>query len=119
MAKFSEAIKRAADDAERMASALGGLSAPGAGGGGGGGGAVAPAITFNTTIQAAPNSGRGGRVDYGGPGTGTGTDLQSRAFAFYGLSSANKSQAFIDQIIRAFSAMLAKGSVAYRTQGMS
>lgn len=117
MGKFSETLKQAADNAERMSAALDGLSAPGSGGGGGGGG-LAPAVTFNTTIQAAPTSGRGGRVDYGGPGTGTGMDIQSRAFAYYGMSAAGKSQAFIDQIVRAFSALLAKGSVTYRTQGM-
>lgn len=116
MAKFSEVLKQAADNAERMSAALDGLNAPGSGGGGGGG--LAPAVTFNTTIQAAPTSARGGRMDYGGPGTGTGMDIQSRAFAFYGMSAAGKSQAFIDQIVRAFSALLAKGSVTYRTQGM-
>lgn len=118
MASFSSKLKAAADDAERMARALqsapsGGASADGGGGGGGGG--AAPNIVFNNTILSSPVAGK--TIRYGdGSGTG-GRDIQSRAFAYFGLSSANASAAFIAQIVRAFEQMLAKGALSVRTMG--
>ncbi len=46
-------------------------------------------------------------------------DLQSRAFAYFGMSSAGKSDVFIAQIIREFERMLAKSAIGFRTMGLS
>ena len=116
MAKFSENLKRAADDAERLAKALGNgeTGAPG-GGGGGGGGQVNFPTTIVTNVQLYKDPGKTIRT---GDGSGTGgKDIQSRAFAYFGLSSANASAAFIAQIVRAFQQMLDKGALSVRTMG--
>ena len=83
--------------------------------GGGSGAGAAPTVTFNTTVMSEPVRGRTIRT---GEGSGTGgRDIQSRAFAYFGLSSANASAAFIAQIVKAFEDMLAKGALSVRTMG--
>lgn len=77
------------------------------------GGTTSP-IVFNTTLQLPPV----GRTVRTGEGSGTGgKDIQSRAFAYFGLSAAGKSSQFIQQIIKAFEEMLARGGIQYRTGG--
>lgn len=112
MGKFSENLKLAADNAERLERALAaGEAAPS--GGGGGGGQVNFPTTIVTNVQLYKEPGKTIRT---GDGSGTGgKDLQSRAFAYFGLSAAGKSSVFIQQIIRAFEEMLAKGGIQYRT----
>lgn len=120
MGKFSEAAKMAAENVERLASAMESLpqggSFSGPGGAGGGGGTSYGGDTFITNVSVP---GGGKNITTNSPIGTRGDDLQSRAFAYYGLSSANKSQAFIDQIVKAFSAMLAKGGISFRAMGMS
>lgn len=115
MAKFSENLKRAADDAERLAKALANGETGAPGGGGGGGGQVNFPTTIVTNVQLYKEPGKTIRT---GDGSGTGgKDLQSRAFAYFGLSSANASAAFIAQIVRAFQQMLDKSALSVRTMG--
>jgi len=117
--KLTQNLERAADQAERLSKALHNLPQAGAfsdgtgGGGGGGGGAPSgPPIVFQTNIVSRPE----GRTVRMGDGSGTGgRDIQSRAFAYFGLSSAGASKAFIAQIIKAFEEMLAKGALNART----
>lgn len=114
MGKFSEQLAAAAQNAQSLAASLKTAGDAGGGGGGGGGGSApgAPPVVFNTTLQMPPV----GRTVRMGDGSGTGgKDLQSRAFAYFGLSAAGKSSVFIQQIIRAFEEMLAKGGIQYRT----
>lgn len=113
MGKLTESLERAADHAERLSRALAKVADAGPGGGGGGGNTPSNGVTFNTTIVASPTRGRTVRT---GEGSGTGgRDIQSRAFAYFGLSAAGASQAFIAQIIREFERMLAKGALTNRT----
>lgn len=120
MGRMTTNLAKAADNAERLAAALAGIpqggsfSGPGGGGAGGGGGA-SPNVVFNTTVLSDPSRGRTIRT---GDGSGSGgRDIQSRAFAYFGLSSANASAAFIAQIVKAFEDMLAKGALSVRTMG--
>ena len=100
MGRMTNSMKQLADDAERAAKAM--RSAPqGSGYAPGSGGAVQ--ITNNIVMGKTPIGTRG-------------DDVQSRAFAYFGLSSANKSEVFIAQIVRAFEQMLAKGALSYRRQ---
>lgn len=118
MGKLTNSLKQAADHAERLAGALSSLPQGGAfsgPSGGGGGGGTAPTVTFNTTVLSEPVRGRTIRT---GDGSGTGgKDIQSRAFAYFGLSSANASAAFIAQIVKAFEQMMEKGALSVRTMG--
>ncbi len=102
MGGFATKLARAADDAERMARALQGAMSSGGGGGGGG-----SSIEITNNITTGMGSGVVNR------------DLQSRAFAYFGMSSAGKSDVFIAQIIREFERMLAKSAIGFRTMGMS
>ena len=104
MGGFSKKLSKAADDAERMARALQD-SMSNVGGGGASGGASSIEITNNITT---------------GMGSGVvNRDLQSRAFAYFGMSSAGKSDVYIAQIIREFERMLAKSAIGFRTMGLS
>lgn len=117
MGKLTNSLAKAANEAERLNRALNSLpqgdatSAPGGGGGGG----SAPNVVFNTTVVSPQPAGRTIRT---GDGSGSGgRDVVSRAFAYYGLSSAGQSRAFIAQIVREFERMLAKGALSVRTGG--
>lgn len=117
MGKLTNSLAKAANEAERLNRALSSLpqgdatSAPGGGGGGG----SAPNVVFNTTVVSPQPTGRTIRT---GDGSGSGgRDVVSRAFAYYGLSSAGQSRAFIAQIVREFERMLAKGALSVRTGG--
>jgi len=105
MGRFSDAARETAENMERIASALESMPQGGPSGGGGGGnsgGSAIPATVFNTTVvvpNRTTNSPIGSRGD----------DIQARAFAYYGISSAGKSDAFIKQIIAAFERLLASG----------
>lgn len=111
MGRMTDNMKQLADDAERAVKAM--HSAPK--GGGFGPSSPAGGVTFVTNIATPPGQGRTIRT---GDGSGTGgRDIQSRAFAYFGLSSANASAAFIAQIVKAFEDMLAKGALSVRTMG--
>lgn len=117
MGKLSQSLAKAANDAERLNRALNSLpqgdatSAPGGGGGGG----SAPNVVFNTTVVSPQGAGRTIRT---GDGSGSGgRDIASRAFAYYGISQAGASRAFIAQIVGEFERMLAKGSLYIRAGG--
>jgi len=102
MGGFANKLARAADDAERMARALQGAMSSGGGGGGGG-----SSIEITNNITTGMGSGVVNR------------DLQSRAFAYFGMSATGKSDVFIAQIIREFERMLAKSAIGFRTMGLS
>ena len=115
MASFSKSIKQAADDAERLGAALRSLPERNSAATTPSGGGSAPTITFNTTVVTDPVRGRTIRT---GDGSGTGgKDIQSRAFAYFGLSSANASAAFIAQIVKEFERMMNKSALSMRTMG--
>jgi hypothetical protein len=109
MGKFSDAARETAKNVERIADAMesipsaGSFSGPGGSGGGGGAGGSTPTVFNNTIIVPQPS-----RTTNTPIGT-RGDDIQSRAFAYYGLSAANKSDVFIRQIIAAFERMLKSG----------
>ena len=116
MGRFSQQLEQAAKHAESLARSMEKASETAAPGGGGGGGGTAPStpIVFNTTLQL-PAQGRTVRT---GEGSGMGgKDIQSRAFAYFGMSSAGKSSEFIRQIIKAFEELMASGGIQYRTGG--
>lgn len=113
MGRLTNSLKQAADNAERLAGAL--SSMPQGGGFAGPSGGAGPNVVFNTTVLSSPNAGRNIRT---GDGSGSGgRDIKSRAFAYFGLSSANASAVFIAQIIKEFERMLAKGALDLRTMG--
>ncbi len=104
MGRFSDAARETAKNVERIADALESLPTSGSyggAGGGGGGGSVPGAEFYNTVVVPQEN-----RTTNTPIGT-RGDDIQSRAFAYYGLSSAGKSEAFIKQIVEAFKRLLA------------
>lgn len=104
MGRFLDSTREAAANIERISSGLrsmpdaGSLSNPG----GGGGGSAVPPTVFNTTV-VVPQANRTTNSPIGTRGD----DIQSRAFAYYGLSSVGKSDAFIKQIVEAFKRLLA------------
>ena len=105
MGRFLESTREAAANIERISSGL--RSMPDAGsfsgpGGASGGGSAVPPTVFNTTV-VVPQANRTTNSPIGTRGD----DIQSRAFAYYGLSSAGKSDAFIKQIVEAFKRLLA------------
>ena len=105
MGRFLESTREAAANVERIPSRRRSMPGdgwfPGPGGFGGGGSAVPPTV-FNTTV-VVPQANRTTNSPIGPRGD----DIQSRAFAYYGLSSAGKSEAFIKQIVEAFKRLLA------------
>ena len=115
MGRMTNSLKQAADNAERLAGALASMPQGGVFAGPSGGGGAGPNVVFNTTVLTEPVRGRTIRT---GEGSGTGgKDIKSRAFAYFGLSSANASAVFIAQIIKEFERMLAKGALDLRTMG--
>lgn len=74
MGKLSEGLAKAADNAERLAAALGSIPSSGSDAGGGatagGGGLVPPQAVFNTTVNLAGTSSSLTRTSGGGSGGG-------------------------------------------------
>lgn len=104
MGRFLESTREAAANIERISSGLRSMPDAGSfsGPGGVGGGSAVPPTVFNTTV-VVPQANRTTNSPIGPRGD----DIQSRAFAYYGLSSAGKSEAFIKQIVEAFKRLLA------------
>ena len=134
MGKFSENMAKAADNAERLASALTGLSRANGDGGSGssGGGPAAVAVAtgfraptqavFNTTVNLEGTGGGGGGGSRTGVGPNNGglSDEIVRAFAYYGIADNNKSQKYIEQILKLFREMKRGKNfdLMMRTEGM-
>lgn len=104
MGRMSANMKKLADNAERTAAALKGISNSGGGSGGGGGSISAPpTVVFNTTVNSTPpRPGSGG----GGSGGGGGS---------IALGSPAQSRKLVYQLVGAIEDMLARGGVQYRT----
>lgn len=132
MGRFSENLGKAADNAERLASALESIPAAGSDSVGGGGGGATPGapgaaggfraptqVIFNTTLEGTGGSGGSGEISRGNNG-GLSEEI-IRAFAYYGLKPGGQSAQRIEEILRLFRALRSGKNfeMMMRTEGMS
>lgn len=104
MPSLVNSLSKAADEAERLARALGN-----AGGSGVKYDPKGPPVTITNNIQ----------INGPSAGGGDGLDTKSRAFAYFGISPRNKSDLFVRQLIAEFERLLGKSGIQHRASGGS